>query len=156
MRILLLALLLITTNAFAENTKPKPNMTCTKDGCWSTYLPKNAVKKDDGRVSKEAIILLNTDDVLQKNITVTQLTKLIEFIDKSLNTNVNNSQVNGHIRLHVAIYPDNFPTYQLGYHGNIDKEFLNTFYNQLNNNHYDLQTKTDTISFLILYTINKK
>jgi hypothetical protein len=133
----------------ATYANPVDGKTYTAD--WKTYVPKSGVAEQTGRVVNSGVRLLSSQADFERNTTAQELAKLISYIQELLSRDAEGFREGGEILLDVSLSKDAKPQFKMSYQGDLQKEFLQRFYDSLSD--IDLQTKQSTVALQVHFVV---
>jgi len=119
-----------------------------------TYLPKDGVRKDTGRVEVQTIRLLSTEEIIAANISTEKLVSLIKQVEAIVFEEFQHANANGQIVYKLALNNKSALSLEIRQQGEFDNKNLQTTYDKIKR--LDYKSNTEQISFEIEFTIRPK
>jgi hypothetical protein len=142
---------LVTQLAIAQSEYINPVDGRTYIADWKTYHPEGGVKEQKGRVVNTGVRLLNTQADFEKNVTVSELAKLIGFIQHVLTKEVESYKDGGEILLQIELSNAVNPRFKMSYQGDLKQELLQKFYDSLSV--IELKTKVNVVNLQVHFLV---
>lgn len=101
---------------------------------WRTYEPDTPKNDLDARVSIENVVLLTSQQDLEKRVAVESLANYFEQFEADLLELATDYSDHGRVLLQVEIGQEATPVYQLAYEGSISTDLLQAYYEKITKN----------------------
>jgi len=123
---------------------------------WHTYTPTNSTStnKPAGRVQKQNIRLLATQEVFQKNVDVSGLAAYIQKMERGIDSSLGRTNDAFVLAVKTTLTKDKRPDFQMSSSGGVSNDLLQKIYDGLNQLP-DFRSRSDEVAYEVRFTIAK-
>lgn len=148
---LVLVSIFIANSAFSESAYRNPADAKYYVADGNTYQPTGSATEQTGRVTNVGVTLLNSQADFERNTSAQELAKLVGYIQDNLALKAKQYPEAGEVLLQVALNKDRNPEFKMSFQGDLNQDFLQSFYSSLAK--IDLRAKLNTVTLQIHFAI---